>query len=103
MSVNARAQEDVTLPFREAASQGNASLLKYIAQHYQGVGWKTDYILKQMMSTEDFYASEIVQVKIPTLYKGRFVLVGRRRLRGRKYRWWYESCPRWRLYVGWRD
>ena len=76
MSVNARAKEDVTLPFREAASQGNASLLKYIAQHYQGVGWKTDYILQQMMSTEDFYASEIVQVKIPTIYKGRFVLVG---------------------------
>ena len=76
MSVNTRAKEDVTLPFREAASQGNDTLLKYIAQHYQGVGWKTDYVMQQMMETEDFYASEIIQVKIPKLYKGRFVLVG---------------------------
>lgn len=28
------------------------------------------------MEAGDFYASEVVQVKIPSLYKGRFVLVG---------------------------
>jgi len=29
-----------------------------------------------MIASEDFYASEIVQVKTPTLHKGRLVLVG---------------------------
>ena len=29
-----------------------------------------------MMQSEDFYANELVQVKIPSLYKGRFVMVG---------------------------
>lgn len=29
-----------------------------------------------MKEAEDFYANEIVQVKVPSLYKGRFVLVG---------------------------
>lgn len=32
--------------------------------------------MQEMMYSEDFYASEIVQVKIPSLYNGRFVLVG---------------------------
>ncbi|KAI9714265.1 MAG: hypothetical protein M1820_000224 [Bogoriella megaspora] len=76
MSIHPRDQHDATLPFRQAASQEDDALKKYIAQRYQGVGWKTDSILQEMMESEDFYASEIVQVKIPNLHKGRFVLVG---------------------------
>ena len=56
--------------------QGDDTLKLFVAQHYRGVGWKTGKVIKSMMEAEDFYASEVVQVKIPSLYKGRFVLVG---------------------------
>ena len=40
------------------------------------MGWKTDEIIKDLMESEDFYATEIVQVKYPSLYKGLSVIVG---------------------------
>ncbi|KAI9684245.1 MAG: hypothetical protein M1822_005718 [Bathelium mastoideum] len=71
-----RGDRDATLPFREAMRQGDDTLKQYIARQFEGVGWKSNEILKGMMKAEDFYASEIVQVKPPSLYKGRFVLCG---------------------------
>ncbi|KAK5463049.1 hypothetical protein LTS15_002761 [Exophiala xenobiotica] len=73
-----KSDNDVTLhPFREAQKQGDDALKRYVANHFQGAaGWKTDEILQEMMKAEDFYASEVVQVKTPTLSKGRFVMVG---------------------------
>ena len=76
MSIHPRNEHDATLPFREAAKQGDDALKQYMAQRFEGAGWKTDDIIKGMMEAGDFYASEIVQVKVPGLYKGRFVLVG---------------------------
>ena len=76
MSMCPRGERDITLPFRQASNQGDEALKKYIAQHYQGVGWKSDFLMQEMMDSEDFYASEIVQVKVPSLYNGRVVLVG---------------------------
>lgn len=76
MGIHPRDKRDITLPFRQASIQGDDALKKYIAQHYQGVGWKSDFVMQEMMDSEDFYASEIVQVKLPSLHKGRFVLVG---------------------------
>ncbi|KAL8698402.1 MAG: hypothetical protein Q9201_006591 [Fulgogasparrea decipioides] len=76
MCINPRANRDATLPFREAMKQGDETLEKFVARHYAGAGWKVDEILQGMMETEDFYATEIVQVKLPSLYKGRFALVG---------------------------
>ena len=76
MSINPRGDRDTTLPFREAMKQGDDALKRFIAQHYKGAGWKTDEIIGGMMETEDFYASEVVQVKGSSLYKGRFALVG---------------------------
>ena len=76
MSINPRNSRDATLPFREAMKQGDDSLKQFVAQHYTGAGWKSDEVVKGMMEAGDFYASEVVQVKIPSLYKGRFVLVG---------------------------
>ena len=71
-----RHEADATLPFRDAAKQGDDSLKAYIASQFEGAGWKADEILKGMMTSNDFYASEIVQVKVPAMSKGRFVLVG---------------------------
>ncbi|KAF2874949.1 hypothetical protein BDV95DRAFT_563994 [Massariosphaeria phaeospora] len=76
MAIQPRDKRDMTLPFRQASVQGDDSLKNHIAKHYQGVGWKSDFVLQEMMHSEDFYASEIVQVKVPNLYRGRFVLVG---------------------------
>jgi 2-polyprenyl-6-methoxyphenol hydroxylase-like FAD-dependent oxidoreductase len=76
MGINPRDATDKALPFREAVKQGDYALKHYVAQHYRGAGWKTDEILKGMMESTDFYANEIVQLKPPSLYKGRFVLVG---------------------------
>ena len=76
MCMNPRDKPESAVAFREASAKGNDALKKYIAQHYSDVGWKSSIALKEMMNSEDFYASEIVQVKTPTLSKGRFVLVG---------------------------
>ncbi|KAF2655828.1 FAD/NAD(P)-binding domain-containing protein [Lophiostoma macrostomum CBS 122681] len=62
--------------FRDALKQGDALLKNYIAKRYAGVGWKSDEVIEEMMDSKDFYGSEIMQVKVPTLHKGRFVLVG---------------------------
>ena len=74
--IHPRHNPDTVLPFREAMKQGDDALKQLIAKEYQGAGWKTDQIINGMMEAQDFYASETVQVKPPSLYKGRFVLVG---------------------------
>ncbi|CAD6578680.1 MAG: hypothetical protein ASARMPREDX12_008938 [Alectoria sarmentosa] len=76
MGIRPRDGRDATLPFREAMKQGDDALKQFVAQRYKGAGWKTDEIVEGMMEAGDFYGSEIVQVKTPSLYKGRFVLVG---------------------------
>lgn len=62
--------------FREASKLGTDALKSHVLQRYKGAGWETDVILDGMTKSQDFYASEIVQVKLPSLYRGHFVLVG---------------------------
>ena len=76
MGIHPRGDRDATLPFREAMKQGEDALKRFVAQHYKGAGWKTDEVMQDILESEDFYANEIVQVKVPALSKGRFVLVG---------------------------
>lgn len=76
MGVHPRGKGDFALPFREALSQGDDALKRYITQHFKGAGWKMDEILDAMMTSSDFYASEMAQVKVPSLHRGRVVLVG---------------------------
>ena len=76
MCMNPRTNRNATLSFREAAKHGDGALKKFVARHYAGAGWKTDEIIQGMVETDDFYANEVVQVKLPSLYKGRFALVG---------------------------
>ncbi|KAK4035353.1 oxidoreductase [Parachaetomium inaequale] len=65
------------LPFREAQKRGDDTLKSFVADQFRGAGWKCDDIITAMMDdAQDFYASEIVQVKTPHLYNGRVVLVG---------------------------
>lgn len=67
---------DATRPFREAMKHGDDALKQFISQHYRGVGWRTDEALQGMMDSKDFYANEILQVKAPSLFKGRVVMIG---------------------------
>ena len=76
MGIHPRDKRDLTLPFREATKQGDEALKRFIAQHYQGAGWITEDIMAAMIDSSDFYATEMVQVKVPSLYRGRFALVG---------------------------
>lgn len=76
IGVHPRDKRDLALPFREAMKQGEEALKRFISEHYKGAGWKTEEIMTAMMGSSDFYANEMVQVKVPSLYKGRVVLVG---------------------------
>ncbi|KAJ1327374.1 FAD-dependent urate hydroxylase [Microdochium nivale] len=43
---------------------------------FRGCGWQTDRLLESMHAADDFYMSEIVQVKTSEWSKGRVVLLG---------------------------
>jgi 2-polyprenyl-6-methoxyphenol hydroxylase-like FAD-dependent oxidoreductase len=49
MGIHPRDNRDATLPFREAMKQGDKALKQFVAQHFQGVGWKTDEVVNGMM------------------------------------------------------
>ena len=76
MGIHPRDERDLTLPFREAMEQGDDALKRFIAHHYEGAGWKVEEAMAAMMGSSDFYANEMVQVKVPRLHTGRIVLVG---------------------------
>lgn len=76
IGVHPRDKRDLALPFREAMKQGEEALKRYVSEHYKGAGWRTEEVMAAIMDSSDFYANEMVQVKVPSLYKGRFVLVG---------------------------
>ena len=71
-----RSDHDATPPFYEVSKQGDDALKQFVVQRYKGAGWKTDEVLKGMLEADDFYASEIVQVKLPSPFQGRFAFVG---------------------------
>lgn len=76
MGIYPRSDTDAMIPFRNAAKQGEGALKAYIASCFDGVGWKTGEILNGLMISDDFYASEIMQVRAPSIHKGRLALVG---------------------------
>lgn len=76
MGVQPRNDDSVLQPFREAIKRGDGATKKFIAQHCKDMAWKCDEALKGMMEADDFYACEVVQVHVPGLHKGRFVMVG---------------------------
>jgi 2-polyprenyl-6-methoxyphenol hydroxylase-like FAD-dependent oxidoreductase len=76
MKIYPRKAKDATLEFQKVQKEGTEALKKYVATEYEGAGWCIDEILSGIEESDDFYASEIVSVKMPTLHRGRFVLVG---------------------------
>lgn len=62
--------------FREAQKLGGDDLKQFVTKRFRGTGWRTDDALASTDEADDFYVSEWCQVKPPSLYKGRFVMVG---------------------------
>ncbi len=69
---------DLIAPFREALAGGEQAVKRFIADQFTGAGWKTDAIIAAMLEScsTEFYATEMVLLRPPALYKGRVVLVG---------------------------
>ncbi|KAJ5895217.1 hypothetical protein N7495_006908 [Penicillium taxi] len=76
MGIYPRTDPDAMKKFREANKLDTNALKNLVAEHFKGAGWKCDEVIRGMLETDDFYASEWAQVKAPTLYQGRFVMVG---------------------------
>lgn len=76
MNVQPQFDENTTGLFRKAAEKGDAALREFIASQYETAGWECSRITHDMLQAKDFYATEIAQVHVPCLSKGRFVLVG---------------------------
>ena len=68
--------KDDSLPFRAAVTAGQDALKRYVHKVFSGMRWRSDEIMQALLASDDFYASEILRVKPPTLSRGRFVLVG---------------------------
>ncbi|ORX37086.1 hypothetical protein BD324DRAFT_650701 [Kockovaella imperatae] len=75
-SSSSSSAQDPMRAFREALSEGQDHVKLHIANRFRGMGWITDELLQGMMDSKDFYASEIVQVKAPSIFDRRVVLVG---------------------------
>lgn len=76
LAVLPRNEEDATLAFRTAQKAGDAALREHVAAHFKNAGWKSDDLVRAMTEAPDFYASEWVQIKLPSLSRGRFTVVG---------------------------
>ncbi|KAG7110668.1 FAD-dependent monooxygenase asL4 like protein [Verticillium longisporum] len=76
LSFHPRDGPNVTKSFREVQDRGVDAVKEFLAKHFGGAGWRCDEIVKGMLEADDFYASEIVQVRTPSLHRGHFALVG---------------------------
>lgn len=76
MGIDRSSDNPTILSFREAQARGDEALKTFVAEHFREVGWKTEEAIQHMLKAEDFYASELVQVKPPSLHRGRIVLAG---------------------------
>lgn len=66
---------EIMRPFREAVKAGDGATKQYLAQQFKGHP-RHEEIMSAVRSSDNLYASEALQVKVPSLHKGRFVLVG---------------------------
>ncbi len=69
-------QQGATLPFRKAMDQGEEELKQFISKDFRDAGWLSNEIMEAMMSADEFYAHEMIQIKSPRLHTGRFVVLG---------------------------
>jgi 2-polyprenyl-6-methoxyphenol hydroxylase-like FAD-dependent oxidoreductase len=49
---------------------------KWLAKEFEGAGWLSERVVREMMVCKDFYMQQIAQVKMPEWSKGHVALVG---------------------------
>jgi 2-polyprenyl-6-methoxyphenol hydroxylase-like FAD-dependent oxidoreductase len=76
MSIHPRHDPNALADFHNAKKQDTEKIKKHVAQRFASSAWRVPELIEGMMRSEDFYVTEVVQVKAPTLHRGRFVLVG---------------------------
>jgi 2-polyprenyl-6-methoxyphenol hydroxylase-like FAD-dependent oxidoreductase len=70
------AHDDVPTLRRANAAGDRLKQKEAFAELYSGLGWEAPRVIKQMMSAENFYSDELVQVKLQKWSHHRVVLVG---------------------------
>ncbi|HWV67099.1 FAD-dependent monooxygenase [Chitinophaga sp.] len=66
-----RSEEEISYNYRDEAQQK-----KIILAQFEGAGWRTVELLKEVMAASTFYFDKFCQVKMPSWTKGRVALVG---------------------------
>lgn len=69
------ATDEVLRPFREAVKGGDGATKQFLAETFRGHP-RYEEILAAVRASDNLYASEAVQVKVPSLHKERFALIG---------------------------
>lgn len=79
MDVLSKSDEVTSARYEKAlkASRDSSDALKtYVAERFASPLWRVPELLKGLSVADDVYSSEIIQVRVPNLCRGRFVLVG---------------------------
>jgi 2-polyprenyl-6-methoxyphenol hydroxylase-like FAD-dependent oxidoreductase len=76
MSVHPRNDPNALAHFHAAKKLDTEGLKKYVAERFASPAWKVPELIDALMQSDDLYVGELVQIKAPTLHRGRFVLVG---------------------------
>jgi 2-polyprenyl-6-methoxyphenol hydroxylase-like FAD-dependent oxidoreductase len=64
---------------RQAAGRGPGGVemqKQLLKEYFQGAGWQSDRVVKELMLADDFYYDMVAQVKMDSWTKGRIVLLG---------------------------
>ncbi|KAI8161359.1 hypothetical protein K4K49_008922 [Colletotrichum sp. SAR 10_70] len=69
-------QDDRLRAAAERKGGSTAAQKAILKEYFEGLGWETDRIIKEMMATDDFYYDTISQIKMDKWSKGRVVLLG---------------------------
>ncbi|KAF5520269.1 Uncharacterized protein CGCA056_v008670 [Colletotrichum aenigma] len=69
-------QDDRLRAAAERKGGSTAAQKAILKEYFEGLGWETDRIIKEMMATDDFYYDTISQIKMEKWSKGRVVLLG---------------------------
>lgn len=60
----------------EKRYEGTEAQKALLMEYFRDVGWESERIIKEMMTTEDFYYDMVAQVKMNKWSKERVVLLG---------------------------
>ena len=67
---------DVVAKHRATLNKGDTEYKALVDDVFKDAGWLTPEVLKGMNESEDYYCSEVAQIRTDTLWHGRVVLLG---------------------------